>query len=102
MLTYNSNSQFPTPAHQQAVAGMQEAQTPYQGQNHADVFNALRQRQAVDMSRYAQQQADAYEQAAGRAERESALQGLSMMGQAQQNNQSLQNSRMQMLLSGLL
>jgi hypothetical protein len=102
MLQYNSNSQFPPPAHQQSVAGMEAAQTPYQGQNHADVFNALRQQQAVDLSRYAQQQTDAYEQAAGRAERASALQGLSMMSQAQQNNQGIQNSRMQMLLSGLL
>jgi hypothetical protein len=102
MITYRSNAQFPAPDTQQAVAGMQAAQTPYAGQNHADVFNALRQRQAVDMTRYAQQQQDAFQQAAGRAERESALQGLSFMGQAQQNNQNLQNSRLQMLLSGLL
>lgn len=102
MITYHSNAQFPGPDTQQAVAGMEAAQTPYGGQNHADVFNALRQRQAVDMSRYAQQQRDAFQQAAGRAERESALQGLSLMNQAQQNQQGLQNNRLQMLLSGLL
>lgn len=102
MLAYQSNAQFPAPPHSQSVAGMEAAQTPYAGQNHADVFNALRQRQAVDMSRYAQQQRDAFQQAAGRAERESALQGLALMSQAQQNQQVLQNNRLQMLLSGLL
>lgn len=97
MLQYHSNAQLPTPSYPQG-----SPQSPYSGQNHQDVFRGLQQSQAIDLSRYAQQQQDAYETAAGRAQRELALAGLTQMGQAQNNAQNLQTGRMQMLLGGLL
>lgn len=102
MITYNSNSNFAAPPYQQTVAQMRAQQTPYGGQNHRDVFAGLHQGRTMDMERYAQQQADEYNSAAERAQREMALSGLNMMAQAQQQNQSLQTGRMQMLLGGLL
>lgn len=97
MINYHSNSQFKTPAYPQG-----SPQSPYMGQNHQDVFQGLQQAKAVDLSRYAQQQQDAYETAAERTQRELALAGLTQMGQTQNNAQNLQTGRMQMLLAGLL
>jgi hypothetical protein len=102
MLNYRSEINSPTPPFQATAQQMAGQQTPYQGQNHADMFNALRQSQAVDMSRYAQQLQDKHESDAQAAARESALAGLGMMSQAQNNAQSLENRRMQLLLGGLL
>lgn len=102
MINYHSNARFPAPPHQQAVQGMQAQQTPYEGHNHQDVFQALQQSRAVDMARYAQQAQDRHEQAAERAQREAALAGLTQMGQAKNNAQNIQTGRMQMLLGGLL
>lgn len=102
MLQYNSNARFLAPSHQQAVHDMQAQQSPYDGQNHQDVFRGLQQAKAIDLSRYAQQKQDDYESAAQRAQRDLALSGLTMMGQAQANAQNTGNSRMQMLLGGLL
>lgn len=102
MIQYHSNSSFPTPGFQQPAFDMENAQSPYGGRNHQDVFAGLRKSAAVDLSRYGQQQQDEYEQAAGKAERDLALAGLTMMGQAQNNAQSAENSRLQLLLRGLL
>lgn len=102
MIQYHSNSSFPTPPFHQPAAGVASAQTPYGGQNHQDVFAGLRNSAAIDLARYGQQKQDEYEQEAGRAERELALAGLTMMGQAQNNQQNIQGNRMQMLLRGLL
>lgn len=102
MLQYHSNARLPTPPHAMAVEGMQSQQSPYAGQNHQDVFQALQQARAVDMGRYAQQSQDEYESEAGRAQRQLALAGLTQMGNAQNNAQNMQNSRLQMLLGGLL
>lgn len=101
-MQYRSNALFPTPSHTQAVADLESTQNPYAGSNQADVFRAAQRANALDLSRYAQQQQDAYEQAAGSAQRESALAGLSMLSQAQDNARGAQNSRLQMLLGGLL
>ena len=102
MINYHSNANFAAPPYQQNVERMRAQQTPYGGQNHRDVFSGLHQGRTVDMERYAQQQADEYNSAAQRAQRELALSGLNMMAQAQQQNQSLQTGRLQMLLGGLL
>lgn len=102
MIKYHSNAQFSPPPHQQAVAGMAGAQSPYAGQNHQDIFNTQMQSRAVDLSRYAQQKQDEYESAASRAQRELALAGLSQMYQARGNDRDLQTGRMKMLLEGLL
>ena len=102
VIQYHSNSSFPTPGLQQPAFDMANAQSPYTGKNHRDVFAGLRKSAAVDLSRYGQQKQDEYEQEAGRAERELALAGLTMMGQAQNNEQNLENSRLQLLLRGLL
>ncbi len=98
MVNYQSYAQFTPPPYQE----MPKQQSPYQGQNHQDVFNAQMQARAVDMDRYAQQKRDEYESAAGRAQRELALSGLSQMYQARGNERDLQTGRMRMLLEGLL
>ena len=102
MINYRSSAAFPTPPHQQAASDFAAQQSPYAGQNHQDVFQGLQQLRAVDMQRYAQRQQDEHEQAAGRAQREAALAGLTMLGNARNNQQNLANSRVQMLLGGLL
>jgi hypothetical protein len=102
MISYHSNANFAAPPYQQTVARMRAEQTPFGGQNHRDVFGGLHQGRTLDMARYAQQQADEYNSAAQRAQRELALSGLNMMAQAQQQQQGLQTGRLQMLLGGLL
>jgi len=100
MINYHSNAQFETPAYQQFAADYSGQMSPYQ--NQQDVFRGLQQKNAVDLSRYAQQRQDEYEGQAEKAQRELALAGLTMMGQAQGNAQNNQNSRLQLLLGGLL
>lgn len=102
MISYRSGSQFNTPAYSQFAGDMPLQQSPYLNQNHQDVFRGLQQSNAVDLSRYAQQKQDEYELAAQRAQRDLALSGLTMMGQAQNNAKNAQSSRLQMLLGGLL
>ena len=102
MINYRSNAQFDTPAYQQSPADAAGQMSPYGNQNHRDIFGGLQQKNAVDLSRYAQQKQDEYESEAQKAQRELALAGLTMMSQAQNNAQNNQNSRMQMLLGGLL
>jgi hypothetical protein len=104
MLQYQSSLQnAPPPAQALAQQAQQAlAQSPYQGQNHQDVFRSLGQMQAVDMARYAQQQEDQYNAQQQEAERGMALAGLGMMAQGQQNQTNLGTNRMQMLLSNLL
>jgi hypothetical protein len=76
--------------------------SPYGGQNHQDVYSGLGARQAVDLSGYASQAGDAYANAAQQAQQNAALAGLQSMANAQQNEEQLRNSRLQMLLGGLL
>lgn len=102
MITYKSNAQFNTPAYQQSPADAAGQMSPYGNQNHQDIFRGMQQRNNVDLSRYAQQKQDEYESEAQKAQRELALAGLTMMQQAQGNAQNNQNSRLQMLLGGLL
>jgi hypothetical protein len=104
MLRYQSSLQnAPPPAQALAQQAQQAlAQSPYQGQNHQDVFRGMGQMQAVDMERYAQQQEDQYNAQQQEAERGMALAGLGMMAQGQQNQTNLGTNRMQMLLSNLL
>lgn len=102
MIAYRSNAQFNTPAYQQSPADYSGQMSPYGNQNHQDIFRGLQQKTSVDLSRYAQQKQDEYELAAQKAQRDLALSGLTMMSQAQNNAQNTQNSRVQMLLGGLL
>jgi hypothetical protein len=78
------------------------AQSPYQGQNHQDVFRGMGQMQAVDLTRYAQQQEDQYKAQQQEAQRGLALAGLRMQAEGQQNQTNLTTSRLQMLLNNLL
>jgi hypothetical protein len=104
MLTYQTSLQnAPPPAAALAQQAQQAfAQSPYQGQNHQDVFRGMGQMQAVDLSRYAQQQEDDYAMRQQEAQQGLALSGLGMMAQGQQNQSNLGTSRVQMLLSNLL
>jgi len=104
MLTYQTSLQnAPPPAAALAQQAQQAfAQSPYQGQNHQDVFRGMGQMQAVDMQRYAQQQEDDYAMRQQEAQQGLALSGLGMMAQGQQNQSNLGTSRVQMLLSNLL
>lgn len=95
--------QRPSPVQQLAAdARGPLLQSPYGGQNHQDVFQALGQRQAVNLDSYARQSRDAYELAYQQAQRAQALAGLNMLAQGQQQGNNLRNSRTQMLLGGLL
>lgn len=102
MISYKSNAQFNTPAYQQSPSEAAGQMSPYDNQNHQDIFGGLQQKSAVDLSRYAQQKQDDYESEAQKAQRELALAGLTMMQQALSNAQNSQGSRMQALLGGLL
>jgi 4-aminobutyrate aminotransferase-like enzyme len=104
MLQYNSGLNYRPPNAQALAQQAQQAlaQSPYQGQNHQDVFRGMGQMQAVDMQRYAQQQEDQYTAQQQEAQRGLALAGLNMQAQGQQNQTNLTTGRMQMLLNNLL
>lgn len=104
MIRYQTSLKNNPPPVNQIASQAREAfaQSPYAGQNHQDVFRGMGQMQSVDMDRYAQQVSDDYQNQRQEAERGLALAGLNQMGQAQQNQMSLQNQRMQMLLNNLL
>lgn len=65
------------------------------GQNHQDVLNALAERQASELNTEARRANTDYTLQQQQAQRQLALEGLSQMGQAQQNQNSLANTRMQ-------
>jgi hypothetical protein len=76
--------------------------SPYGGQNHQDVYAALGASQIANLNSYARQAGQQFGNAAQAAQRNLALSGLSQMAQSQQQAQQLQNSRLNMLLGGLL
>jgi hypothetical protein len=104
MLQYRTHTSGPPPA-LAALAGDAASAlsvSPYGGQNHQDVYAGLGRSQAADLSSYARQAGDAYANAEQQAQQTAALAGLQSLAQAQQNNESLRTSRLQMLLGGLL
>jgi hypothetical protein len=104
MITYHSQlDQRPSAVQQIANDAKRPLSvSPYAGQNHQDVFQAMGQRQSASLDSLAQQSRDAYEVAYQQQQRDSALAGLNMMAQGQQQANNLQQSRGQMLLRGLL
>lgn len=100
MLTYNTSLPNAPPVDAASRAAAQatvRSATPYGalGQNHRDVLNALASRQAnaVNMEGY---KANAnYQLQQQQAQRQLALEGLGQMAQAQQNQNSLANTRLQ-------
>jgi hypothetical protein len=104
MITYHSQLDQRPSAVQQIAADAKRplSVSPYGGQNHQDVFQALGQRQAANLDSLSKESRDAYEVAYQQMQRDQALAGLNMMAQGQQQNNNLQQSRTQMLLQGLL
>jgi hypothetical protein len=104
MITYHSQLDQRPSAVQQIASDAKRplSVSPYSGQNHQDVFQALGQRQAANLDSLSRESRDAYEVAYQQMQRDQALAGLNMMAQGQQQNNNLQQSRTQMLLQGLL
>lgn len=65
------------------------------GQNHQDVLDALAERQAAELNSEARMANTDYALRQQQAQRQLALEGLNQMAQAQQNQNSLSNTRMQ-------
>jgi len=102
MFNYHSELAQRPNGYQQTASDMRGVQSPYAGQNHQDNFAGLHQARAMDMTRYAQQAQSEEDEYFRNAQRDLALSGLQMLATDQQNAQSLQTGRMQMLLGGLL
>jgi hypothetical protein len=104
MLNYQTQLAGKPPPFSDMAAHAQKSfqQSPYSDPTHQDVFGALGQRQAVNMDEYARQAGESYANAAQQQQRELALAGLQMMSQGQQQQNNVGNSRLQMLLGGLL
>jgi hypothetical protein len=99
MIQYQTQLKNAPPQTAQSLQAFQQQGLPYQyNQNHADVMNGMMQRQAVDMSRYAQQMQDAYATKQQQEEMQNVLAGLTQLSQDRQNQQNLGNSRLQAML----
>ena len=99
MIQYQTQLKNAPPQTAQPLQAFQQQGLPYQyNQNHADVMNGMMQRQAVDMSRYAQQMQDSYATKQQQEEMQNVLAGLTQLSQDRQNQQNLGNNRLQAML----
>lgn len=100
MLQYTSTLPDRPPiddAARNAALGSIRARSPFDsfGQNHQDVLDALAERQAAELNSQARRANTDYTLQQQQAQRQLALEGLNQMGQAEQNQNSLANTRLQ-------
>jgi len=100
MLTYNTSLQNTPPYDDAQRADALKAlavRSPYGkfGSTHQDLLNAYGGSNAAQFDLASTKADTDYTLAKQQAERQLVLQGLQQVGQAQQNNQNLQNSRLQ-------
>lgn len=109
MLTYNSSLQRQPPSREidRAAAAKSMRTSPYAAynQNHRDVMAALGGLAGSQFELASEKANTDYDLAQQQAQRQLVLAGLQQMGEAQQNNNSLANTRLQNMVgfsSGLL
>lgn len=104
MISYKTNIQSTPPPMRQFAADARErlSVSPYDGQNHQDVFRAAGTQQAANLDSYARSAQQQYDNAVQQRQQQAALAGLNQMSQAQNQQRQLQDARLQLLLGGLL
>lgn len=104
MLTYETTLQNTPPysrAQSSAALGALTAKSPWHyNQNHQDVMNSLGSQNAAQFDLAATKANTDYQLQQQQAERELVLTGLQSMAQGQQNQNALQNQRLQTLFGG--
>ena len=104
MLTYNTSLQNSPPysqAQQATALAALTARSPYHfNQNHQDVMNSLGSQNAAQFDLASTKANTDYQLQQQEAERQLVLNGLQSMAQGQQNQNSLQNERLQTLFGG--